>query len=292
MTKLIVGCGYLGGRVARRWREVGHDVAVVTRSSRQAAEFGRQGYRATVADVTRPETLTDLPVAETVLYSVGYDRDAGPSIGEVYAGGVRNVLAALPEGVGRFIYVSSTGVYGSADGGWIDEQTTPDPQRDGGRASLAAEQELAAHRLGERGIVLRLGGLYGPGRVPYLDRMRAGEPIPAPQEGHLNLIHVLDAAAAVLAADDVDLARLPELPRVVNVTDGEPVRRADYYGEVARQIGAPPPRFAPPEPGSPRAARAAADRRIRNDRMLAELGVRLAYANYRAGLAAILAVGT
>ena len=90
-----------------------------------------------------------------------------------------NVLAALPSDVGRFIYISTTGVYGNAGGEWVDEDTPPDPQRDGGRASLAAEQVLAASPLADRGVVLRLAGIYGPGRIPFLDKLRAGEPIPA-----------------------------------------------------------------------------------------------------------------
>ena len=72
------------------------------------------------------------------------------------------------------------------------------------------------------------------------------------------------------------------------VSDGHPVERGEYYREVARLIGAPLPRFVAPDPNSPRAARAEADRRVRNDRMLAELGVQLAYPNYREGLAKIL----
>ena len=99
---------------------------------------------------------------------------AGNSIEEVYAGGVRNVLAALPHDTGRFIYISTTGVYGPADGDWVDEETPPDPRRDGGRASLAAEQVLAAHPLGQRGVILRLAGIYGPGRVPFLDKLAGG----------------------------------------------------------------------------------------------------------------------
>ena len=110
------------------------------------------------------------------------------------------MLAALPSDTGRFIYISTTGVYGTAGGEWVDEETPPDPQRDGGRASLAAEQVLAAHPLGARSIILRLAGIYGPGRVPFLDKLRAGEPIPAPSAGYLNLIHVDDAAAVVVAA--------------------------------------------------------------------------------------------
>ena len=77
--------------------------------------------------------------------------------------------------------------------------------------------------------------------------------------------------------------------RVYCVSDGHPVERGEYYREVARLIGAPPPTFVTPDPNSPRAARAEADRRVKNSRMLAELGVQLAYPDYRAGLAAILA---
>src|SRR6187551_2117747 len=98
MTKLIFGCGYLGKRVAKRWRQAGHDVVVVTRSPEKAREFERDGLGAIVADITQAETLSALPTAETVLFAVGYDRSAGTgtsSIEEVYAGGVKNALAAL-----------------------------------------------------------------------------------------------------------------------------------------------------------------------------------------------------
>ena len=85
-----------------------------------------------------------------MLFAVGFDRSAGASIDDVYAGGVRNVLAALPSDIGRFIYISTTGVYGNAGGEWVDEDTPPDPQRDGGRASLAAEQALAEQSARDR----------------------------------------------------------------------------------------------------------------------------------------------
>jgi len=288
---LIFGCGYLGGRVALRRHMAGDDVVVITRRVERAKLFDEQGYRAMMADVTRPETLHNLPTADIVLFAVGFDRSTGQSIDAVYAGGVRNVLAALSVESGRFIYISTTGVYGDAKGGWVDEQTPPDPQRDGGRASLAAEQVLAAHPLGDRSIVLRLAGIYGPGRVPFLRELRAREPIPAPSTGHLNLIHVDDAATVIKAAAEIPLRKSEELNRkrrVYCVSDGHPVERGEFYREVARQVGAQPPQFVEPDPASPRAARASTDRRVRNDRMLAELRVKLAYPNYRAGLAALL----
>jgi nucleoside-diphosphate-sugar epimerase len=290
MTKLIFGCGYLGARVARRWHDAGDEVTVVTRSRPRADGFIHHGYRAIVADITQPETLVGLPAAEAVLFAVGFDHSAGGSIESVYAGGVRNVLAALPADTGRFIYISTTGVYGNANGGWVDEDTPPEPQRAGGRASLAAEHAFAASPFAARGIILRLAGIYGPGRIPYLDKLRAGEPIPAVREGYLNLIHVEDAAVVVVAAAEPN--RKSQTGRggrfIFCVCDGQPVRRCEYYAEVARQIGAPPPRFTTPEADSPRATRAEADRRIRNDRMRAELGIELAYPDYRAGLARIL----
>jgi nucleoside-diphosphate-sugar epimerase len=102
----------------------------------------------------------------------------------------------------------------------------------------------------------------------------------------LNLIHVNDAATAVIAADR--MKEIDDGPRVYCVSDGHPVKRGDFYREVARQIGAPPPTFVSPEPGSSRAVRAESNRRVRNTRMLNELGVKLKYDNYRVGLAAIL----
>ncbi len=316
MSKLIFGCGYLGSRVAALWRDAGHEVVIVTRSHKRADEFQGNGYRAIVADVTRPATLRDLPAAKTVLYAVGYDRSSagGPSIEAVYAGGMRNVLQALarnepspgPSLIGRgsslrFIYISTTGVYGKGSGEWIDESTLPDPQREGGKASLAAEQVLASHPLGVRGIILRLAGLYGPGRVPFLEKLRNAEPIPARATGFLNLIHVDDAAAIVDAAATTDwdtvgsglvvqdsLVSGMSGPRVYCVSDGTPVVRGDFYSEVARQISAQPPTFTEPDQNTPRYLRAESNRRISNERMLADLRVTLKYPDYQVGLAAIL----
>ena len=113
--------------------------------------------------------------------------------------------------------------------------------------------------------------------------MRAGDPIVAPSEGWLNLIHVDDAAAATVAAGD---AANP--PPVVCVSDGNPPRRGDYYSEAARVIGARAPRFSPPPADSPRAARAAANKRVGNRVLVEGLGVELSYPSYREGLAAVL----
>jgi nucleoside-diphosphate-sugar epimerase len=289
MSKLIFGCGYLGKRVARRWQSAGHNVIVVTRSEKRAGEFRQQGFEASVADVTNAPSLANLPVADTVLFSVGYDRSqptSHQSIQDVYAGGMQNVLTALPPNVGRFIYISTTGVYGPASGDRVDEASPPDPQRDGGHASLAAEQAIAASAFAARSIILRLAGIYGPSRVPFTNELLAREPIPARGSGYINLIHVEDAADVVIAAERSEL--IGTGPRVYCVSDGNPAQRGAVYSEVARLISAPPPIFTEPDPNSRRATRAENSRRVCNERMLAELRVTLKYPDYRAGLAAIL----
>jgi nucleoside-diphosphate-sugar epimerase len=287
MTKLIFGCGYLGSRVAKRWHEAGEKVYVVTRDADRARDFAASGYLPIVADVLRAPTLSDLPVADSVLYAVGHDRTSSVTMHDAYALGLQNALDALSPETGKIIYVSSSGVYAQADGKLVDELSACEPQREGGKATLAAERHLAQHVLGRRAIVLRMAGLYGPGRVPNAAPLMRGEPLAVPQWGYLNLIHVDDAASVVLAAD-----QRGRPPRLYVVSDGHPVERPRYYEEVARLLGVGAVRFAPPAPESAVTARAASSKRLSNARMTSELAVALAYPTYREGLSAILKAET
>jgi nucleoside-diphosphate-sugar epimerase len=282
-SALIFGCGYLGLRVARRWRACGRCVTAVTRTPKRAEALQAEGLEAIIADITRPGALQHLPPAATVLFAVGFDRSAGQSIRDVYVTGLRLVLDALPDSVERFLYISSTGVYSQTGDVWVDEDSVAGPEREGGRACLEAEQLLAAHPIGRRSIVLRMAGLYGPGRVPRVRELESGQPIAAPSAGNLNLIHVEDAASVVIAAE-----QSAPLPRLYLVSDGHPVQRRTYYEELARLLGAPVPSFTTTDADSPAARRAESSKRIRNDRLRRELGVTLRYASYREGLAAIL----
>ena len=283
MAKLLFGCGYLGGRVAGLWRAAGETVYVVTRSPSRAGDLAAQGLRPIVADVAGSGPL-DLPGdVRTVLFAVGYDRVGGRPIHEVYAGGLARAIQRLSAPVERFLYISSTGVYGHFAGGEVDETSPCEPIREGGRACLAAEEVLRASHLADRSIILRLAGIYGPGRIPRADELAAGRPIDAPASGWLNLIHVVDAARIVLLAE----ARAP-LPSLYVVSDGQPVLRGEYYRTLARLLGAPPPRFAEPAGKSPAALRAASDKRINPRRMFAELQPTLLYPSYREGLAAVV----
>jgi nucleoside-diphosphate-sugar epimerase len=284
MAKLIFGCGYLGMRVARRWQQAGEQVFAVTRSPERARQIAAAGIEPLVADIT---AAAQLPVPQhlgTVLFAVGYDRAGGASIHDVYVGGLARVLEQLPDAVQKVIYISSTGVYGQVTGVEVDEDSPCQPTREGGKACLAAERLLSGSRCGQRSIILRLAGIYGPGRIPRRADQLAGRPIEAPAEGWLNLIHVDDAARIVLLAEE----QAP-MPRTYVVSDGRPVLRRDYYSALARLLNAPPPQFVPPPADSPAALRAASDKRVHPRRMFRELGVELAYPSYREGLAAIVA---
>ena len=288
-STLIIGCGYLGRRVAQLLRAENQQIAVVTRTAESAAALSDEGYQALVADVTRPETLSILPSADALVYAVGYRPNDGPPIHDVYAMGLRNVLAQVD--IARAVYISTTGVYGPAGGNWVDETTEPAPQRAGGQASLAAERELGSQPVQAGSVVLRLAGIYGPQRVPHLARIQQGEPLPVPPESHLNLIHVDDAAAATVAASRLPLhhGEDQESSRIYCVSDGHPVMRREFYGHLAELLQAPPPEFGHVASSSPVAQRAAGDKRVANARMKLELLPQLTYANYRQGLAAIVA---
>ena len=284
MSKMIIGCGYLGLRIARLWRDAGHHVHTCTRTCQKAETLAAEGFHPTLADILQPESLRQLPDCETVLMAVAHDASSGVSRHDTYVRGLSNLLKALSPNTRRFLYISSTGVYGDFGGDWVDESSPCVPIREGGQACLEAEQTLAAHPIGDRAIVFRMAGLYGPDRVPRLCEIAAAEPIQAATDGYLNLIHIDDAAQIVVTAE-----QQIEPPQTYVVSDGTPVLRIEYLKEIAKQLGASEPTFAQPPTDAPDVVRSIGNKRIRNLRMLRDLDVTLQYADYRTGLKEILA---
>jgi nucleoside-diphosphate-sugar epimerase len=287
MTTLIIGCGYLGERLGARLHQQGARVFGTVRSARRAALIAALGIEPVIADVLVPDSLTRLPEVERVFYSVGFDRTAGVSMRTVYVDGLRNVLDALPPSVARFVYAGSTGVYGQIDGEWVDETSPTCPQHESGRVCLAAEERVLnwanTYDRSTSAIILRFAGLYGPGRMVRRSILERGEPIPGDPEKFLNLIHIDDAARAASAA----LAAGQADPIYV-VSDDRPVTRQEYYSRLATLLGTPAPRFEPPTPGSPEAARDATNKRIANHRIKRGLDFVLSYPDITTGLTSCL----
>jgi nucleoside-diphosphate-sugar epimerase len=143
---------------------------------------------------------------------------------------------------------------------------------------------LMEHPLGTRSLIFRCAGIYGPGRVPHIATLRAGAPLAVPPTGYLNLIHVDDAAEIILQAE-----RQLATPELLNVSDGQPVVRSEYYAEIARLSGSSSPVFSDPRSESAANQRAAADKRVCNQRLRERLHYSFRYPSYREGLAAIVA---
>ena len=281
---LVVGCGYLGRRVARSWQDCGWGVAALTRSDERARDLERSGLAACVGDVTDPESLSALPSADVVLFAVGRDRErTSQTTREVSLDGLQNVIDVLEDRIDRFVFVSSTGVYGQADGQWVDEDSVTDPSRENGRV-LVESESLVRSRFGARGRVMRLAGLYGPGRlISRRETLLAGTPLGGRPDAWLNLIHVDDAARAVVAVSTV------EQGGTWLVCDDHPVRREEYFGRLAELFGAPSPTFDAQRGGS---RIDGLGKRCRNLRMKNQLGVPLQYPSFEDGLPSAVGDGS
>lgn len=275
-AKLVVGCGYLGLRVARLWRDAGARVLALTRSPDRATALAAEGLEPVLGDVTKPGGLPELPEVDTLFWGVGFDRAAGATYRDVHVTGLGRVLDAVP-GTPRVVFSSSTGVWGTDDGAVVDETTPAHPVREAGRVLLEAEVLLHT-RTGDRGTALRFAGLYGPGRLPRLDDLKAGRPIAADPDSWLNLIHADDAARIVVA-----VAAAPHAKPLYVVSDGVPVKRREWYAHLAARTGSPPPSF---DLAAERTR--GADKRVNPALLFHDFPIALTYSDSFRGIDAIL----
>ena len=278
MKRLVFGCGYLGKRIAKHWVAAGDTVYAVTRKSDRAAELESLGIQPVIADVTQPDTLSELPKIDTLLFAVGMDRSQYSDIREVYVHGLKNVLAKICAETSHLIYISSTGVYGDFGGQWIDESAPTEPTREGGKACLEAEQLIANSRFGNVSTILRFAGIYGPGRVPTQAVIESQQWKKLSACGYLNLIHVDDGARII----EMVAAEPPESQTYL-VSDGHPPLRREYYEFIAKHFGITelPWKEAETVPASSRSAN---NKRIANKKLLNRYAFEFEYPDYKSGL--------
>lgn len=279
---LIAGCGYVGAALASRLVAAGDRVFGLRRSSAPLPAR----VEALRGDVTRPESLGALPAElDAVCYAVAADTRSDDAYERAYVRGVAGLLEALEtRGVrpSRFLFVSSTAVYAQDDGSVVDEASPTEPRHFSGRRLL--EGEALAHAAPCPAIVVRLGGIYGPGRTSLIERVRRGAAAIAPGgPRYTNRIHRDDAAGAI-----AHLLGLPAPASCIIGVDCEPAPEAEVLGWLARRLGVPPPPHREPPAGS---RRAAGNRRCSNRRLL-ESGYRFAYPSYREGYGALIDAGS
>jgi len=287
MKLLILGLGYAAGFFAREALARGWEVTGTVRTSEKAERLDRDGIRMLVFEGLAASDALDEAVAEAdaVLVSVQPGAAGDPALDSL-----SEKLAAAPKL--RWIgYLSTIGVYGDHDGGWIDEATEPHRPDERSRVRLAIEQDWLAlgARSGKAVQIFRLGGIYGPGRNPLV-KLRQGKATRLIKPGQVfNRSHVDDIAGVLMAS----LARLRP-GAIYNVVDDEPAPPQDVVSFAAEIAGIAPPPDIPfdPERLSPMAASFYSEnRRVSNALLKLELGYAFRYPSYREALPVLLAGG-
>ncbi|MET3920056.1 NAD-dependent epimerase/dehydratase family protein [Arthrobacter sp. UYEF20] len=289
MTVLLAGCGDLGTEAGLRFAAAGHRV-VGWRRSPEKLPSKIEGAAADLSSGVLPPIPAD---TAAVVVAIAADSPTEDAYRAAYVDGLSNVLDALLASgarVGRVLFVSSTAVYGDAAGGWIDESTTPEPGGFSGRILREAEELLHSRLLGTgiTPVVLRLGGIYGPGRTRLIDQVRGGTAVVPAESRFTNRIHRDDAAAAI-----VQLCTMDAVPGPVYLgVDNEPAELGEVLGFLAAELGLP--RRASESSGSVPGLKAAGEparggnKRCSNA-LLRGTGFEFRYPSFREGYRAVLA---
>jgi nucleoside-diphosphate-sugar epimerase len=276
------GHGYSAQALTRLLRPQGWAVTGTTRSADTAAAMAADGIMALLPG---DDPAPALRRATHLLVSAAPTAEGDPAIAAL-----RPALQEVAPDLSWIGYLSTTGVSGDHGGAGVDEATplTPATQRGQMRVAAEAEWQALALATGAPLHIFRLAGIYGPGRGPFA-KVRAGTARQIIKPGQVfSRIHVEDIAQ-VLAAS---IAR-PDPGAIYNVCDNDPAPPQDVLAHAARLLGLPePPRvdFATAEMTAMARSFYAESKKVRNDRMLRDLGVHLKYPDYRAGLAALLAL--
>lgn len=285
---LIVGCGYVGLALGARLVQAGHTVFGLRRSLAAGAELATAGITPLAGDLTRTDDLSRLPGPfDWVVNTVSSSRGGVAEYRDVYLDGTRNLLTWLrdrpPE---RLVYTSSTSVYGQTDGSWVDESSPTVPAEETGPVLVETETELLnAARAGTvPAIVLRVAGIYGPGRGHLFQQFLRGEArIQGDGSRWLNMVHRDDVAGAIHAA--LKRGRPGEIH---NVADNEPVSQLGFLSWLAAQLGRPLPPAASEAEATAR-KRGLTHKRVSNRKMRKELGWQPRFPTFREGYAEAIA---
>ena len=226
---LIAGCGDIGLRVGRRLHSMDREATAIVRDPQKQAVPCAAGLQPLLHDLDRPTDVGDWPL----LFWFAPPPSTGATDPRL-----RHWLAAQRGRIERLVYISTSGVYGDCDGRWIDEDEPLKPKSE--RACRRVDAETTLHEWTQSRqthlVVLRVPGIYGPGRLP-LARLQRGLPVlRAEVSPWSNRIHAHDLSeaalhAAVFGADGA----------AYNIADGDPTTMADYFTRCARLLGLPDP---------------------------------------------------
>lgn len=290
MRALIVGCGYVGLPLGAELVRQGHAVFGLRRSALAEAELKAAGITPLHADITQPETLAKLPRDfDWVVNCAASGGGGADDYRKVYLEGNRNLIAHLAGSMLRkFVYTSSTSVYAQNDGSVVTETAPTEPEADTAKVLVETERLLLAAAAGswERSpqplpaVVLRVAGIYGPGRGYAFKQFLRGE---ARIEGDgarvMNMIHRDDLIGVIIAA----LER-GEAGQIYNAADNEPVSQHDFYAWLAGELKQPLPSKIAADAEVWR-KRGVTNKHVSNAKLRAELNYAFKFPDFRAGYA-------
>jgi nucleoside-diphosphate-sugar epimerase len=241
MRVLIVGCGYVGLPLGQKLAWQGHAVFGVRREDDAREELAAAGIVPLTADVTKPAELARLPGPfDWVVNCVSSTRGGAAVYRQVYLEGTRNVLQWLAgSGLQKYVHTGSTSVYAQTDGARVDESSPPEPASETSRILLETEQLLieAARARNFPAVILRVAGIYGPGRGHLFQQyLRDEARLQGDGQRLLNMIHRDDAATAIIAA--LEHGKTGE---IYNVADDESVTQLDFFRWLSEALGKPMP---------------------------------------------------
>jgi nucleoside-diphosphate-sugar epimerase len=264
---LIAGCGYVGSAAAKLFAEERWKVIGWTGSEQSAERAGESAISLSAVDITDLETVRrNSFAADVVVHCASSGAD---SYLHVYRDGAANLAACFPNT--RIIFTSSTSVYPQHDGSSVTEESAAEPDSENAQILRQAEKIILAND----GIVLRVAGIYGPGRSFLLRSVMNGTA--AISNRFVNQVHRDDVASAIsfLAG-----CRVVDPPRIFNVGDDTPAPRAEILDWLSERLGIPLSNSAP----SPESRRGRSNKRVSNTKLRA-LGWVPAYPGYREGFA-------
>ena len=285
MRVLILGCGYVGRPLGVALARAGHEVFGVRRGVEGADELRAQGVTPVIADITRRTDLEKIPGSfDWVINTVSSTKGGVDEYRAVYLEATRQLIAWLsarpPQ---KYLYTSSTSVYAQTDGAWVTEESVTEPKGETSRVLVETEQLLlqAARVNNFPAIILRVAGIYGPGRGHLFQQYLRDEARLAGDGSRLiNMIHRDDVVRAAIAA----LER-GQPCKIYNVADDEPVTQREFFLWLSQQLGKPMP---PPatEEENLRRKRGLTNKRVSNRRLREELRCELNFPTFRQGYAA------
>jgi nucleoside-diphosphate-sugar epimerase len=282
MRVLIIGCGYIGLPLGAKLVREGHEVHGIRRTPAADGELRSCGVVALGADITKPETLAALTSAyDWVVNCVSSSGGGTEEYRRVYLDGMRNIIRWLgsspPQ---RYVYTSSTSVYGQTDGSVVDETSPIEPVAETGKILVETERLLqeSARSTGLDVNILRLAGIYGPGRGYWLRQYLNGQArLEGRGERWLNMIQRDDVVGTIAA---VLQRRRPG--EIYNVVDDEPVTQLALYQWLSAKTGGALPRSVD-ELGPEQRKRGLTNKRVSNRKLKDDLGYRLEYPSFREG---------